>query len=299
MGKALIEVSPAARAVFEEADAALGEKLSTLILDGPAEDLKRTTHTQPAILTMSIACLRALEERGVKTAPACVAGHSLGEYSALVAAGAITFSDAVRAVRARGAFMQEAVPEGEGAMAAVLGLDAAKITALVAEASTPSTYVAVANYNGPEQTVIAGSRAGVDKAAEALKAAGAKRVLMLPVSAPFHCALMAPVRSRLGTILSDVPVAAPRMPVITNVEALPNSSAQRVADLLIAQVTAPVRFTEIVQGLLADNVNTTVEIGPGRVLSGIVKRMAPAGTVRLLNIEDPASLDATAAALSA
>ncbi len=298
MGKTLLEVSEAARRVFAEADEALHEKLSQVILEGPADELKRTKNTQPAILTMSIACQRALEERGAfaTVAPALVAGHSLGEYSALVAAGAMPFADAVRAVRARGAFMQEAVPEGQGAMAAVLGMEADAIRAVVEQASTPDAYVACANYNGPEQTVIAGSAKGVENASAALKAAGAKRVMPLPVSAPFHCALMEPVKARLDAVLGAITFSAPRMPVVTNVEAAPNADAARVRALLVAQVTAPVRFTEIARHMLGAGVTTFVEVGPGKALIGMVKRMSK--DVKLLNVEDPKSLDEACAALA-
>jgi [acyl-carrier-protein] S-malonyltransferase len=299
MGKALIESSAAAKKVFDEADAALGESLSKIILEGPADELKRTKNTQPAILTMSVAALRAIEEK-ISVVPSFVAGHSLGEYSALVAAGSMSFSDAVRAVRARGGFMQEAVPEGQGAMAAVLGSDAATITDVVAKTSTPDAYVAVANYNGPEQTVIAGHAKGVENATAALKAAGAKRVMPLPVSAPFHCALMQPVKPRLDDVLGSCAFAAPKVPVITNVEARPNTDAAKVRGLLVEQVTAPVRFTEIAQKMLDEGVDTFVEVGPGKVLIGILKRMKPEGReIKLLNVEDPASLDATIAGLKA
>lgn len=291
MGKALLESSAAARATFEEADAALGEKLSQIILEGPADELKRTKNTQPAILTMSIAAYRALEEKlGHAPQAACVAGHSLGEFSALVAAGAVPLADAVRAVRARGGFMQEAVPEGEGAMAAVLGMEAAAITDVVAKTSTDAAYVAVANYNGPEQTVIAGSKAGIEAATAALKAAGAKRVMPLPVSAPFHCALMRPVQARLDDVLGKITFSPPKVPVIANVDAAPNTDAARIRKLLVDQVVAPVRFTEIVQRMLADGVDTFVEVGPGKVLVGIVKRMNK--EAKLFNVEDAASLEA-------
>lgn len=298
MGKALLEVSEAARRVFAEADEALQEKLSQIILEGPADELKRTKNTQPAILTMSVAALRALEERGAfaKVTPAFVAGHSLGEYSALVAAGAMPFADAVRAVRARGIFMQQAVPEGKGAMAAVLGMEADAIRAVVEQACASEPYVACANFNGPEQTVIAGSARGVENAAAALKAAGAKRVMPLPVSAPFHCALMEPVKARLDEVLGKIAFAAPRMPVITNVEAAPNQDPTRVRALLVAQVTEPVRFTEIAQHMLGAGISTFVEVGPGKALIGMVKRMSK--DVKLCNVEDPASLDAALAAMA-
>lgn len=298
MGKALLEVSAAARQVFAEADQALGDKLSQIILEGPADELKRTRNTQPAILTMSVACHRALEERGAfeKQQPAFVAGHSLGEYSALVAAGAMSFADAVRAVRARGTFMQQAVPEGKGAMAAVLGMEADAIRAVVEQACAAEPYVACANFNGPEQTVIAGSARGVEHATAALKAAGAKRVMPLPVSAPFHCALMEPVKGRLDEVLAQVTFTAPRVPVVTNVEAAPNQDAARVRELLVAQVSAPVRFTEIVQCMLGAGVTTFVEVGPGKALIGMVKRMSK--DVKLCNVEDPKSLDEACAALA-
>ncbi len=292
MGKALVEQSAAARAVFDEADDALSEPLSRLIFEGPEDELRRTANTQPAILTTSIAALRALFERGGPT-PDFVAGHSLGEYSALVATGALSFGDAVRAVRERGRLMQEAVPEGEGAMAAIMLMEADEIRRIVDQVSDPEgrAYVAVANYNGPSQTVIAGHKAGVAKACAALKEAGAKKVVELPVSAPFHCALMAPVQAKLREVLADVSVQAPAVPVVSNVEATPNRDAARVKELLVQQVTAPVRFTEIAQLLVESGVDRFVEIGPGKALSGMVKRMAKGAS--LLNVEDEASLAAT------
>jgi [acyl-carrier-protein] S-malonyltransferase len=300
MGQALIGQSSAARRVFEEADEALGFSISRVIAEGPADELKRTAVTQPAIVTMSVACLRALEEAGVDVDTAsCAAGHSLGEYAALVAAGAVSFADAVCAVRARGTFMQEAVPEGQGAMAAVLGLDAASIAAAVAEATTDDNIVACANFNGPEQTVIAGTVKGVEAASAVLKARGAKRVLPLPVSAPFHCPLMAPVQPRLDDVLARVEFHPLRFPVVTNVEAAPNHDPARVRPLLIAQVTSPVRFTEIAASLIAQGITHFVEVGPGKALIGMIKRVPgfDAGRMTLLNVEDPASLAATAAAL--
>lgn len=301
MGRALCEASPAARRTFDEADQALGFKLSAIINDGPADELKRTAITQPAIVTVSVACLRALDEAGVDVnGAAFAAGHSLGEYAALVAAGALDFTDAVRAVRARGSFMQEAVPEGQGAMAAVLGLDADSIRAVIADVSTDDAYVACANFNGPEQTVIGGSVKGVEAATLALKAKGAKRVMPLPVSAPFHCALMAPVQPRLDDVLASVTVAPFRFPVVTNVEAAPNSDAARVRSLLVQQVTAPVRFTEMATFLLGAGVTHFVEVGPGKALIGMIKRTPGfnADTMKLLNVEDPASMQATVAALA-
>lgn len=301
MGKTLIERSSAAKQVYDDADAALGYALSSTILEGPADELKRTATTQPAIVTTSIAAWRALEEAGAFASekPAFAAGHSLGEYAALVATGALSFKDAVMSVRARGTFMQEAVPEGVGAMAAVLGMDAATIKGIVEETSSDDAYVACANFNGPEQTVIAGTVKGVEAATAALKAGGAKRVMPLPVSAPFHCALMKPVQPRLDDVLGGLTIAAPSFPVVSNVEATANVDAARVRPLLVEQVTAPVRFTEIAQFLIANGVTTFIEVGPGKALIGMVKRTPgfDAATMKLLNVEDAASLDATVAAL--
>jgi [acyl-carrier-protein] S-malonyltransferase len=301
MGRELLEASPAARQTFAEADEALGFALSRVILDGPADELKRTAITQPAIVTMSVAAHRALVERGAFShrTPAFAAGHSLGEYAALVAAGALDFAAAVRAVRARGTFMQEAVPEGQGAMAAVLGLDADAIRAAVQDVCTDDEWVACANFNGPEQTVIAGTTKGVEAATAALKAKGARRVLPLPVSAPFHCRLMAPVQPRLDDVLGGISFRAPSFPIVTNVEAAPNADPTRIRPLLIEQVTAPVRFTEIGRFLVDAGVGSFIEVGPGKALIGMIKRLPglPEGA-RLLNVEDPKSLDATLAALS-
>ncbi len=301
MGMALAEVSQAAKDTFAEADDALGMKLSEIIKAGPADELKKTAITQPAIVTASVAALRALAEAGVDVgAAAFAAGHSLGEYAALVAAGALDFKSAVKAVRARGIFMQEAVPEGQGAMAAVLGLDADSIKAVVADVSSDDAYVACANFNGPDQTVIGGTVKGVEAASAALKAKGAKRVMPLPVSAPFHCALMAPVQPRLDDVLGGVRWSPMRFPVVSNVEAAPNQDASRVRALLVSQVTAPVRFTEIATFLVGQGITHVVEVGPGKALSGMVKRTPgfSAETMKLLNVEDPASRDATVAALA-
>jgi [acyl-carrier-protein] S-malonyltransferase len=297
MGKDLFAQSAAAKAVFEEADDALGEKLSQTIFEGPEDALKLTANTQPSILTVSVAAYRAMEEAGVP-APAFVAGHSLGEYSALVAAGALPFGDAVKAVRARGTFMQEAVPEGEGAMAAVLGLDPEAIReALSTVATSDELYVAVANYNGDGQTVIAGTAKGVEAAQGALKDKGAKRVMPLPVSAPFHCALMKPVQARLAEVLETIKVSDPTVPVVSNVEATPHQEGGRVKGLLVEQVVAPVRFTEMGQRLLDDGVDTFVEVGPGKTLIGILKRMDRSRTY--LNVESPDLIAPVKDALSA
>jgi [acyl-carrier-protein] S-malonyltransferase len=294
MGKALHDAFPAARAVFEQVDAALGEKLSRLCFEGPEEGLKLTANTQPSILTVSAAAAALLAEAGVT--PDLVAGHSLGEYSALVAAGACGAAEAAKAVRARGTFMQEAVPQGKGAMSAVLGLDPAKVRELCAAvAAETADVVSPANYNEPAQTVIAGSAGAVEKAGARLKEAGAKRVLPLPVSAPFHCALMQPVRPRLEPVLRAIAWKAPRCPVVTNVEARPNGDAARIVPLLVEQVTAPVRWIECVEELVRQGVTRMVEVGPGKVLSGLVKRIDK--SVEVWNVEDPASLEKTLAAL--
>ena len=294
MGKDLYEKFPEARAMFEAADEALGEKLSKLCFEGPDEALKLTANTQPAILTVSIAAHAVFAKR--VPAPAFVAGHSLGEYSALVAAGALHLGDAVRSVRARGTFMQEAVPAGVGAMAAVLGLDPAKVKA-ACEAAAEGQVVAPANYNSPEQTVIAGNAEAVERATAKLKEAGAKRVLPLPVSAPFHCALMEPVKPRLAEVLHRVGVHTLQVPVVSNVEAKPNTDPLRVVPLLLEQVSAPVRWIECVEAMKAAGVTRVVELGPGKVLCGLVKRIAK--DIETFNVEDSASLEKTLAALGA
>lgn len=294
MGRDLADAFPEAKAVFDQVDAALGEKLSTLCFEGPDEQLKLTANTQPSILAVSAAAAAVLAKAGVS--PDFVAGHSLGEYSALVAAGAVSAADAAKAVRARGTFMQEAVPAGQGAMSAVLGLPPAKVKEVCdAVAAETGAVVAPANYNEPGQTVIAGAAAAVEAAGARLKAAGAKRVLPLPVSAPFHCALMAPVKARLEPVLRAVAWRAPAVPVVTNVEAKPNLDAARIVPLLVEQVTAPVRWIECVEELARQGVTRVVEIGPGRALTGMVKRIAP--DVEALNVEDRASLEKTLAAL--
>lgn len=297
MGKELADRFPEAKAAFDEADDALGMKLSTLCFEGPEADLRRTATTQPAILTTSIAALRAFQAATGLT-PGVVCGHSLGEYSALVAAGCLDLRDAVKAVHARGTFMQEAVPEGEGAMAAVLGADPATVQAVCAKVSNPAVreLVEVANYNGAEQTVIAGHKAGVDKASAELKAAGAKRVMPLPVSAPFHCALMAPVQPRLSAVLDGCRFHPLAVPCVTNVEASANQDHARAKALLIDQVVKPVRFTECAAALVGMGVDTVVELGPGKVLTGIVKRLAR--TARLGSVEDLKSLEVTRAMLA-
>ena len=283
-----------ARQVFDEADAALGEALSALCFQGPDEALRLTANTQPAILTVSAAATAVLAASGV--VPDFVAGHSLGEYSALVCAGALGAADAARAVRARGTFMQEAVPAGQGAMSAVLGLAPERVKAVCDEAAAATgQVVSPANYNEPGQTVIAGAAAAVEAAGARLKEAGARRVLPLPVSAPFHCALMQPVRPRLEAVLRAVAFRAPRVPVVTNVEAKANADAARIVPLLVEQVTAPVRWIECVQELARQGVTRVVEVGPGKVLGGLVRRIDR--SIEALHVEDPASLESTLAAL--
>jgi [acyl-carrier-protein] S-malonyltransferase len=277
MGRALAETFPEARAVFEEADAALGFALSRLCFEGPEAELTLTAHAQPAILATSVAALRALA-RATDLRPGVVAGHSLGEYSALVAAGALRLADAVRLVHLRGKFMQEAVPPGAGAMAAVLGLGAAEVDAACAAVRAelgPGTVVSPANLNGGGQVVIAGGKAAVDRAAVVCKERGAKRAVPLAVSAPFHCALMQPAADRLAAALAEVEIAPPSVPVVTNVEAAPNQDAAQVRRLLVEQVTAPVRWEESVQRLVAMGATRAVEVGAGSVLAGLVKRIAP------------------------
>jgi [acyl-carrier-protein] S-malonyltransferase len=296
MGKELADAFPEARAVFDAVDAALGEKLSTMCFEGPDEALKLTANTQPSILTVSSAAAAVLAKAGIR--PDFVAGHSLGEYSALVAAGAISAADAAKAVRARGSFMQEAVPAGQGAMSAVLGLAPEKVKEICAAvAAETGAVVSPANYNEPSQTVIAGAAKAVEAAGAKLKEAGAKRVLPLPVSAPFHCALMTPVKARLEPVLRGVDWKAPAVPVVTNVEAKPNQDVARVVPLLVEQVTASVRWIECVEELVRQGVTRMVEIGPGKALNGMVKRIAP--DVELFNVEDKASLEKTLAALKA
>ena len=282
---------PAVRATLEEASAALGEDLAALIAGGPKDQLDLTTNTQPVMLTAAIACWRAwLAEGGA--APVAVAGHSLGEYSALVAAGVLTLADALPLVRFRAQAMQQAVPVGAGAMAAILGLDAAAVLAGCTQAAAATgEVVSAANFNDPKQTVISGSKAGVDKACELLKAAGAKRALLLAVSAPFHCALMKPAADALAGRLASVALAAPRIPVINNIDVAAPADPAAIRDALVRQAYGPVRWVEVVQALRARGASHVVECGPGKVLAGMVKRIdaeALSGA-----IFDPASLQET------
>jgi [acyl-carrier-protein] S-malonyltransferase len=290
MGKDLAENSAAARAVFEEADQVLGFSLSRLCFEGPAEDLQLTQNTQPAILTTSVAAIRAMNEVGFP-APDYVLGHSLGEYSALVTGGALPFADAVRIVRARGSYMQEAVPVGTGAMAAVMGASLAEIETACAEASQ-GEVCAPANINSPNQVVIAGNVAAVERAGELLKARGAKRVIPLKVSAPFHCALMLPAQHRLAADLEQTSFKALQVPLVTNVDAqvLEAGSVEAARAALVRQVSSPVRWLQSIELLVARGVQTFIEVGPGKVLSGLIRQINRDLTA--LNIEDSESLSA-------
>ncbi|HLA79637.1 MAG TPA: ACP S-malonyltransferase [Vicinamibacteria bacterium] len=294
MGRALVDGFAEARAAFEEADQALGFSLSRLCFEGPEEDLRLTANTQPAILTTSLAAYRCLASRGVT--PAWVAGHSLGEYSALVAAGTLTLSDAVRAVRKRGQYMQEAVPVGQGAMAAILNLDLPAVEEACRQAAQ-GQVVSPANLNSPGQIVIAGHREAVDRAIEACKVAGAKRGIRLPVSAPFHCALMMPAQQRLAQDLAGLAFKDPGFPLVNNVDARPVRTGEECRDGLVRQVSGAVRWQESVERLAEAGVRSFVEVGPGSVLSGLVKKIDREAQV--LNVEDPASLDHVLAALTA
>jgi [acyl-carrier-protein] S-malonyltransferase len=313
MGRDLYDNFAAARAVFEEADEALGFALSKVIFEGPEETLRLTEHTQPAILTVSTAAARVLTEAGVTAAMA--AGHSLGEYSAHVAAGTLSFADAVRAVRLRGRYMQQAVPAGEGAMAAILGLDPELIRVIceqVEDKLTPlpgdpevlnfvpgSAVVAAANLNSPGQTVISGAKAAVERAAELCKQAGAKRAVMLPVSAPFHCKLMQPAQESLARDLAALEFRDPTFPVAANVSATLIATGDAARSALIAQVTGAVRWVECIELLAAQGATQFIEVGPGRVLSGLLKQIQGKDATAALNVEDSASLEKTLAALGA
>jgi len=288
MGRDLGETSPR----WNEANQALGFDLRKLVFEGPESDLTLTANTQPAILATSMVALDALTAAGIRCE--FVAGHSLGEYSALVAAGAIGFADALRTVRARGQFMQEAVPAGEGAMAAVLGLDRALVVQACEEAKEVGS-VQLANLNGPGQTVIAGATAAVKRAADLAKAKGAKRAVLLPVSAPFHSALLKPAAERLTGVLQTLQYRDLSVPLVTNVDADLLTEGARVMDTLVRQVTAPVRWEDGVLRLAKEGVTVCVEVGPGKVLSGLIRRIAP--EVQVLNVEDRASLQMTVEAL--
>ncbi|MGH9329888.1 MAG: ACP S-malonyltransferase [Vicinamibacterales bacterium] len=288
MGKALADAYPVVRETFAEADAALGEPLSRLCFDGPEDALTLTENTQPAILAMSVAVCRLLESRGVR--PDFVAGHSLGEYSANVAAGTFGFADALRIVRRRGRYMQEAVPVGEGAMAAILGAEADAVARACAEArrELEGRVVSPANLNAPGQVVIAGHRDAVARAGERAKALGARRVVPLNVSAPFHCALMAPAEVRLAPELRALTSSNPRVPVVANVDAQPKRTAAEATEALVRQVSSPVRWEEVVRRLASSGVRTYVEVGPGAVLAGLVRKIDR--DARVVSVEDERGL---------
>ncbi|MDD4237708.1 MAG: ACP S-malonyltransferase [Desulfotomaculaceae bacterium] len=287
MGRELCSHFPEAAAVFEKADAVLGFSLSSLCFEGPQEELNKTAITQPAVLTTSLACLAVLQKAGGPV-PAAAAGHSLGEYSALVAAGSMSFEDAVRLVRKRGQYMQEAVPLGEGGMAAVMGLSSEAVAAVCREASAYGVVEAV-NLNCPGQVVIAGDMAGLKAAEPLLKEAGAKRVISLPVSAPFHSRLMVPAGEKLAKDLDGVALADPSTPVVANVSADYVRTGPEVKASLIRQVSSPVRWEESVRRLVASGIQTFVEVGPGKVLSGLIKKTSREALI--YNMEDLASLE--------
>jgi [acyl-carrier-protein] S-malonyltransferase len=295
MGRDLYEKFPIAKQTFEEADDALGFSLSNLCFEGPEEQLRLTEFTQPAIFTVSIAAQRVLAEKGIT--PSFAAGHSLGEYSANVAAGVLSFTDAVRTVRNRGRYMQEAVPAGQGAMAAILGLNSEAVVETCAKAAAETgAVVSAANLNSPEQTVISGAKDAVERAAALAKEAGAKRAVMLPVSAPFHCALMQPAQDRLAEDLRRLPFSAPKIPIITNVDAALVTEVETLRDALIRQVTGSVRWVESMRLLIEQKPTHLIEVGPGKVLCGLLRQIDRAQTA--LNVEDAASLEKTLASLN-
>ena len=295
MGRELAERFPVAAQTFNEADEALGFPLSKLCFEGPEADLRLTENTQPAILTVSVAAARVLAEHGVR--PALAAGHSLGEWSAHVAAGTLSFADAVRSVKARGRAMQIAVPAGEGAMAAVLSLDPAVVVEVCKEAAEETGLtVQAANFNSPGQTVISGALAAVEKASALAKAKGARRAVMLPVSAPFHCALMQPAQEEVARVLAALALADPGIPVAANVTGGLVTTAEAAKDALIHQVTGAVRWVDCMQALKGAGAELFVEVGPGKVLCGLLKQIDPA--LKSLNVEDAASLEKTLAELA-
>ncbi|EBA09786.1 ACP S-malonyltransferase [Sagittula stellata] len=295
MGRDLAEAYPAARAVFDEVDAALNEKLSALIWEGDQDTLTLTENAQPALMATSIAALRALEAEGVSIeAASYVAGHSLGEYTALTAAGALTVSDAARLLRARGKAMQAAVPVGKGAMAAILGLDLAAVRGVVAEAAE-GEVLAAANDNDPSQVVISGAKAAVERAVEIAKTKGAKRAVLLPVSAPFHCDLMGPAADIMAEALDDVNIDEPKVPLVANVRASAVTDVTLIRNLLVEQVCGAVRWRESVEYMVGKGVTEFWEIGAGKALSGMVRRIDRSAAVR--NIGTAAEVAAAAASV--
>ena len=289
MGKDLADNFSVAREVFEEADQALGFSISNLCFEGPEEELRKTVNTQPAILTVSVATLRVLQQAGISFD--ITAGHSLGEYSALVGAGVLDFADAVRLVNKRGQFMQEAVPLGEGAMAAVMGMEREKVVEICAEVEKEVGAVQAVNFNCPGQIVIAGKTAAVEKAAAALKAAGAKRAIMLPVSAPFHSTLLQPAAEKLALELDKVSFREPKLPVVANVTGKISTNSAEIKQLLVTQAANPVLWEDCVATVAAYGATVSVEIGPGKVLTGFTKKIAP--EIVTLNVEDMESLQKT------
>jgi [acyl-carrier-protein] S-malonyltransferase len=295
MGRELAERFPVAANTFAEADAALGFALSKLIFEGPEDELKLTENTQPALMTVSVAAWRVLNEHGI--APTLAAGHSLGEWSAHVAAGTMSFADGLRSVKARGHAMQQAVPQGQGAMAAILQLSADQVAEACTEAANETgLVVAAANLNSPNQTVISGAVAAVEKAIELVKAKGARRAVMLPVSAPFHCAMMQPAQEEVARVLAGLELASPKIPVAANVSGGLVTTADAARNALTRQVTGAVRWVDCMRTLIAEGVDTFVEVGPGKVLSGLLKQIDPAQ--KSLNVEDAASLEKTLAELA-
>jgi [acyl-carrier-protein] S-malonyltransferase len=288
MGKELAETYPVAREVFDEADKALGFSISKMCFEGSEEDLKLTANTQPAILTCSVATYRVLEQKGL--APDFVAGHSLGEYSALVAVGALKFADAVRLVRKRGTYMQEAVPAGKGAMAAIMGLSPAVVVDVCKRASNGGVCTP-ANLNSPDQTVISGDADAIKRAVELASQAGAKRATILAVSAPFHSALMMPAQEKLARDLEKTHFQALRVPLVTNVDADTIETGDQAREALVRQVSTAVRWEESVRLLIEEGVNTFVEVGPGKVLTGLLRQIER--SVAALNVEDEGSLQKT------
>lgn len=288
MGKDLAEQHPVARQTFEEADEALGIKISQLCFEGPEDELRLTENTQPAILTVSVAAWRVLQEKGIK--PVFVAGHSLGEYSAHVAAGTMSFADAVRTVRNRGKFMQEAVPVGTGSMAAILGMSPDAVAGVCSDAAQGEVCES-ANINSPEQIVISGHVAAVERAVKLADERGAKRAKVLPVSAPFHCSLMKPAQERLAAVLASLQLAPPQFPVVCNVNAVPVENAETAREALVRQVTGSVRWSESMQWLIAQGVQTFVEVGPGKVLCGLMRQIDR--SKKCANVEDEVSLQKT------
>jgi [acyl-carrier-protein] S-malonyltransferase len=296
MGRNLAENFPVAAATFAAADEALGFPLSRIFLDGPEDELGLTENTQPAILTVSVAALRVLTEHGIT--PELAAGHSLGEWSAHVAAGTLSFADAVRAVKARGRSMQTAVPAGQGAMAAVLALAAEHVSEACAEAAANTgLVVSAANFNSPDQTVVSGAKAAVEKAGEIAKAKGARKVVMLPVSAPFHCALMLPAQEDVASVLGGIALSNPGIPVAANVTGALATNSDAAREALIQQVTGTVNWVGCVQALVAAGAEVFVEVGPGKVLTGLLRQIDR--SLKCLNVEDAASLEKTLAELAA